>query len=125
MRIQFSCLALAVLILVPASVAGGGPPALSGKIVEVSEQGNYPLDQAEVELLVPGTDVIKHSTFTDDHGAYAFRGVAPGAYEIVVKSGKQIFTQVIKDGEDKPRREIRVPAKPARLDISVLTDASS
>ncbi len=122
--IQVSCLVLTLLICAPSSVLGGGPPSLSGKIVEVSEHGKFPFDQARVELLVPGKDTVKHSTYTDGHGAYAFRGVAPGSYEIVVKSGKQILTQVIKDGEEKRRRKIDVPNRPARLDVTVLTAAA-
>ncbi len=117
--IQFSCLVLAVLILVPPSAVGDGLPSLSGKIAEVSKQGTFPFDQARVELLIPGTDTVQHYTYTDRYGAYAFRDVASGPYDIVVKSGKQILTQVIKD-EEKRRRKIQLPNKPARLDINVL-----
>ncbi len=118
--IQLCGVIFALLIAASSPVAGGGPPALAGKVVEVSQQGEYPLDQARVELLAPGTDKVVHATHTDDRGAYAFRGVAPGSYEIVVKFGKQVLAQVVKPDQEKPRRKIVVPDKPARLNIKVL-----
>ncbi len=124
--IQVYHLILAVLIAVLSPAASvASPPALSGKIVEASEHGESPLDQARVELLIPGRDEVKYSAHTDSKGAYAIRGVEPGQYEVVVKSGKRILAQVSEQGEDKRLRKIVVPEEPARLDITVRAHTSS
>ncbi len=112
--------AVLIAVLSPAASVAQ-PPSLSGKVVEVSASGESPLAQARVELLIPGGNQVKHSTYTDAKGIYAFRGVAPGAYEVVVKSGKTTLVQVIKKSEGKQRRKIVVPQKPARLDLTVRT----
>ena len=118
--IKVTHLILTVLIAVLSPAASvAQPPSLSGKVVEVSASGESPLTQARVELLIPGGNKVKHATYTDAKGIYALRGVAPGAYEVVVKSGKTTLVQVVKRSEDRKRRKIVVPQQPARLDLTV------
>ena len=94
------------------------PPALSGKVLKMRSEGPGPLGRARVELLSPGTHEIKHHTYTDRRGKYTFPTVTPGKYELRIKLGGRLLSQITRNKEVK-KRKITLRGRPARLVITV------
>ena len=62
---------------------------------------------------------MKYHAYTDTTGTYAFRDAKPGTYQVRVKLGDRVLTQVAEVGEPGPVRKLDVPREPLRLDIKV------
>ncbi len=116
-RLSFVFLAILALLCVVSS-AQAQAPSLAGMVVKA---GGDPLQQAQIELLVPDTDKVTRSVYTDSRGRFLLRGVATGRYDLRVKFGSRVVTQVIEEGgpEAKERRAVELGSEPQRLIVRV------
>ena len=118
----FLVLALASGILLCGSPALAQETALYGTVFK-TKRGGAPLRLARVQLLTPGTNVVKHSSYTDSRGKYALRRITPGEFDVRVRIGRRVLKQIVKGRAGvRERRKIRLTAKPARLVIVIRTD---
>ena len=88
-------------------------PLLSGKVLK----NDSPLARAQLELLIPATGKVRHTTYSDPRGGYSFRGVSPGQYDLRVRYGR-VLEQKTPHGW-APRRRVVLNRQPARLIIHV------
>lgn len=100
-----------VLAATPAAEAQA--PPLSGTVVKAAGGA---LAQAEVELLAPGTDHVKHKVYTDPRGRFAFRNLDAGAYDLRIRYGGRVLTQRTNDSSVRQRRVV-VNGEPKQLTV--------
>lgn len=100
-----------MLAAAPAAVAQA--PPLAGTVVKA---GGGALAQAQVELLAPGTNRVKHKVYTDSRGRFAFRKLKAGTYDLRIRYGGRVLKQRTNRGAVQQRRVV-VRGEPKRLTI--------
>lgn len=91
-------------------------PSLSGTVV-ITSGGT--LSQATVELLRANTDDVEHRGYTDSRGRFALRNVSQGDYELRIKFGTRVLTQVTDEGTTTQRRAVRLQNPPQQVEVRI------
>jgi len=86
-RFQFCLSVLASILLASATTLAQSPGSISGKVV-LPDGSN--LAQG-VRISLETMRGVKSSVYTDNQGAFAFRGLTPGSYQIIVEGDKNLW----------------------------------
>src|SRR3984893_1694455 len=120
---------ITVLSMAIALIAATAASAPCGDVVgEISDFLGQPVSGTQISLL-NSSGITVGSTVTGSNGAYAFRGLHPGAYTIN-SNGKSVVTYVGRDGMKvnwgvRPGAEPVVVAEPGANGVRVHSSATS